>query len=220
MWPIINYYDPLPQSSASCARGEIWWAGVPRAAHETLVTRVFPESASTARVELRRLASLDGSNSRRSAKSIPVVSVLDIRPVIIISKPGEVYHDRAWHGGCWHLVAPVLSLRDPDTDEYRCASDFLWEVATYSYPSLFYLPSDTRSDVHEAVVHLDRLMTVHTSWLLEPRQAKLSVEAMRCLGGCMGLYLNGRCTQWFTDAIATYREQMGSDPSIRTSLGQ
>lgn len=219
MWQIIDYYTPQDKNGADRSRGELWLACVPRAISENQVTRVF-ESGATARLSVSSLGALDGATAARaSAKGIPALTLHDVRPVLLLSSPAKRYVDRAWTGGCWHLVAPIRSLKDPDTGEYKAEAAFLWGVITYVYPSLFYLPEDAGFQIREAVVHFDRLTTLHTSWLLEPRRARLTDAALRCADQWLGMYLTGKCSTRFSSDVGAYREMMGESPNVRGSLG-
>jgi hypothetical protein len=140
------------------------------------------------------------------------------RPVMILSTAGTPYADRAWRGGGFFLIAPIRSLRHPVSGEYKTDPDFVWRTMTYRYSSLFYLPRDDQYAIHEAVLHLDRMKTLHKSWLLEPRSARLSDDAMKCLDEWLRNYLYGKVCSKFNDDLETYRQVVGEDPQIRTGV--
>ena len=95
------------------------------------------------------------------------------------------------------------------TGEYKAPPEFVWGVITYQYSSLFYLPSSDEFNIHEAVLHFDRMKTIHRSWLLRPRSARLSSEAMDCLDEWLRNYIYGEVRLEFPRDLKTYREMVG-----------
>lgn len=88
----------------------------------------------------------------------------------------------------------------------------------YKFSCLFYLPRSDKFDIHEAVVHFDRMIAVHRSWLLEPRKAHLTTDATVCLHGWLRNYICGRVRPRFSKDLQDYREMVGNDPEIRTGV--
>ncbi len=221
MYKIIDFYEPLSQADAErYERGQFWWTCYPYAFTTSHITRFWPHRP-TRTLDVRQF------DPRREqpddeADTIPgeflAITKFKRRPVVILSTAGTPYRDRAWRGSEFFLVAPARSLRDPLTNEYKAAPQFVWGAITYQYSSVFYLPGSDQFDIHEAVLHFDRMTTLHHSWLLEPRGACLSSDAMVCMDEWLRNYLYGKVRARFNEDLETYRQMIGGDPQIRTGL--
>jgi hypothetical protein len=221
MYKVIDFYEPLSQAEAArCERGQMWWACYPYRLKKPEVTR-FWRDRPMQKLDLRkfdpRRESRDDKNDT-DADELLAIAKFKRRPVIILSTPGTRYVDREWNGGTFYLVAPVRSLRDLWTNEYRAIPQFVWGAITYQYSSVFYLPSSDEFEVHEAVAHFDWMTTLHRSWLLEPRAVRLSSDAMVCLDEWLRNYLYGEVRAKFNEDLKCYRGMIGNDPQIRTGL--
>ncbi len=221
MYEAINFYEPLSRADAKRhERGQFWWTCFPYAFDGPEVMRYRPNRPSQ-KLDIRQFdpskeASDDSADTDPS--EFLAIAKFKKRPAVIISTAGTPYKGRAWSGGEFFLVAPVYSLRDECTGEYRALPEFVWNAITYRYSSVFYLPRDDTFDIHEATLHFDQMTTLHRSWLLEPRKARLTGEAMNCLDEWLYVYLCGKVRRRFNRDLADYREMVGSDPQIRTGV--
>jgi hypothetical protein len=221
MYKVIDFYEPLSRSDAErYERGQFWWACFPYAFTKPQITRFWPnrptETLDVRRFDPRKEQPDDVAHT--SADEFLAITQFKRRPVVILSTAGSLYHDRAWRGGDFFLVAPVRSLRDTLTGEYKANPNFVWGAITYRFSSVFYLPRDATFDIREGVLHFDRMTTLHRTWLLEPRKAHLSSDAMVCLDEWLRNYLYNEVRARFNDDLETYRQMVGSDPQVRTGL--
>lgn len=221
MYPVIDYYQQVDKATAnSYQRGCFWWACFPYRFKGPTLIRFWP-NRPTEKIDLR---TFDPQKERRDeiteteAGEFLGVSKFKPRPVIILSHAGTQYKDRAWYGGDFMLVAAIRSLRDEITGEYRGSPNFVWGAITYQYSSIFYLPSSADFDVHEAVIDFDWMTTIHRSWLLRPRNVRLTGEAITCLDEWLRYYLFGTVRRKFNDDLIAYRQMVGEDPQIRTGV--
>jgi len=222
VYKVIDFYEPLDRADARrrFERGQFWWTCYPYAFTSPKVTRLWPHRP-TETLDVRRSDPRQEQPDTR-AGTVPgeflAITKFKKRLVVILSTAGAPYRDRAWRGGEFFLVAPVRSLRNPLTREYKAAPKFVWGVITYQYSSIFYLRRSHEFDIREAVLHLDRMTTLHRSWLLEPGRAHLSSDAMVCLDEWLRNYLYGKVRARFNEDLETYCQMVGSDPKIRTGL--
>ena len=221
MYNCIDFYETVSRADAgSYERGHFWWACLPYRTTKPEVTRFWPNRPT----EILELDRFDPRNEEpdsaagTEAGEFLAIAKFKKRPVVILSTGGSPYYDRAWRGGEFFLVAPIRSLKNPVTGEFKANPDFVWSVITYKFSSLFYLPRDDASNIHEAVIHFDRITTLHRSWLLEPRRAHLSEDAMVCLDEWLRNYTYGKVRKKFNDDLETYRALVGNDPQIRTHV--
>ena len=114
-------------------------------------------------------------------------------------------------GGILH-GCPLRTLRNEITGEYKANPDFVWDTITYQYSSVFYLPEESRYNFQEAVIQLDRIVTLHQSWLLDPRSAKLSDDARVCLSAWLQNYIFGKLPKKFNENLEAYKAMVGEDP--------
>jgi hypothetical protein len=109
-------------------------------------------------------------------------------------------------------------LRHQPTNEYKANPEFVWNAIIYQYSSVFYLPNEPKYDILESVVQFDRMTTLHKSWLLEPRKAQLTNEAVICISAWLQNYITGIVPKTFNEDLESYREMLGENPKIRTGL--
>jgi hypothetical protein len=221
MYGLIDYYEPLePSNAAPYERGSLWWTCYPYQFKSTEVTRFWPdrptEILDVRRFDPRHESSDDSANT--SKDEFLAISRFKPRPVIILSTAGTPFTDRGWRGGDFFLVAPMRSLRDSWTREYRSPPRFVWNTIAYMYSSVFYLPHDDESRVREAVIHFDWMTTLHRSWLLESRNTRLTKDAMVCLDEWLHNYLYGSVSARFGKDLESYRQALGDSPQIRTGI--
>jgi len=221
MYEVINFYESINPKDEDCFEfGSFWWACLPYVFNRSIVTRFWYDRPT----ELLNLEEFDPGNEESDAKAktqpgeFLAISKFKKRPVIILSTPGMPYHDRAWHGGEYFLVAPTRTLRSEITGEYKANPDFVWDTITYQYSSVFYLPGEPAHDFLEAVIQFDRMITLHKSWLLEPRKAKLTHDAKVCVRGWLQSYIFGKVPKIFNANLEAYREMVGEDPQVRAGL--
>jgi hypothetical protein len=222
MYKVIDdFYEPLNSTDAQkYERGHMWWACCPYLFTRPRVTRVLA-GGKTKEMDLRHF---DPRQEQRDKEpntnpgEFLAITKFKKRPVVILSTAGTPYQDRAWEGGGFFLVAPIRSLRHPVSGEYVARPEFVWGTMTYRYSSVFYLPRDDQFNIHEAVLHLDRMQTFHQSWLLEPRSVRLGNDAMICLNEWLRNYVYGVVRPQFNEDLETYRQIVGEDPQIRTGV--
>ena len=221
MYKVIDFYEPLIRTDTHrYERGQMWWTCYPYLNLHPRVIRAWGNGA-TAEMDLHQF---DPTQERSDEKSdtapgeFLAITKFKKRPVVILSTAGTPYQDRAWQGGGFFLVAPVRSLRHSLTGECIAPPGFVWGTITYQYSSVFYLPRDDQFGVREAVLHLDRMKTLHQSWLLEPRRACLSKDAMVCLDEWLRNYIYGKVRDKFNKDLETYRQMVGEDPQTRTGV--
>ena len=213
MYKVIDFYEPLSRSDAQrYERGQFWWACFPYAFTKPEVTRFWHDRPSQ-KLDLRRF-----DPRQEQTDEFLAITKFKKRPVVVLSTAGSLYCDRSWRGGEFFLVAPVYSLRDMVTGEYKPDPQFVWSVITYQFSSLFYLPYSGAYDFQESVLHFDRMTTFHRSWLLEPRKARLSGDSMICLDEWLRNYLFGQVRSRFNEDLEAYRQMVGNDPQMRTGL--
>jgi hypothetical protein len=216
-----DFYEPLSSADAQQhERGQMWWTCYPYLFTRPRVPRILADG-KTREMDLRQF---DPGQEQRDEEldtnpgEFLAVTKFKKRPVMILSTAGTPYQDRAWQGGGFFLVAPIRSLRHPVSGEYIAPPEFVWGTMTYQYSSVFYLPRDDQFDIREAVLHLDRMKTLHQSWLFEPRRARLGGDAMICLDEWLRNYIYGIVRVKFNDDLESYRQIVGEDPQIRTGV--
>jgi hypothetical protein len=220
MYNVIDFYEEVSREENCYERGYFWWACPPYIFDRPIVTRFWHNRPTQ---ELK-LEDFDSRNEESDEINITQpgeflgVSKFKRRPVIVLSTSGSPYRDRAWKGGEYFLVAPTRTLRSKITGEYRANPNFVWDAITYQYSSVFYLPRDPEYDFLEAVIQFDRIVTLHRSWLLEPRKAKLSHDAKVCIDCWLRNYIFGKVPISFNKNLEAYREMVGEDPKIRTGI--
>jgi hypothetical protein len=222
MYTVIDPFYEADTTSATerCARGQLWWTCFPYAFTNTEVTRFWPhrptEKLDIARFDPRR--ERYDHRASTSADEFLAITQFKRRPVVIISTCGTQYRNGGWRGAEFFLVAPARSLRDSLTREYKPSPHFVWSVITYRFSSLFYLPRDSNLNIREAVLHFDRIIALHRSWLLEPMQACLSGDALICLDEWLRNYIYGLVRTEFNRDLECYRQLVGEDPEVRTGV--
>ena len=221
MYKVIDYYESVDPKIHTCLeQGCFWWACPPNIFNRPIVTRFWFDRPT----EMLNLTSFDPQKEKpdERAKTEPgeflAISKFKKRPVIILSTPGTPYRDRAWQGGEYYLVAPTRTLKSEITGEYKADPEFVWDSITYQYSSIFYLPGDPAYNFLEAVIQFDRITTLHRSWLLEPRSAKLSNDAKVCLSAWFQNYIFGKIPKKFNENLETSKAMVGEDPQIRAGL--
>lgn len=222
MFGCVDYYEPENRSEAQkrVRRGQFWWSCHPYIPTTRRISRFVPGSP----IHTLDIGSFDPRKEDPDgrAKTQPgeflAITKFKKRPVVVVSTGGDYYRDRAWKGGDCFLVAPVRSLRDPVTGEYKTGPNFVWSVITYKFSCLFYLPPSDKFDMHESVVHLDRMTAVHRSWLLEPRKAHLTSDATICLDEWLRNYICGKVRRRFNEDLQDYHAMVGDDPKIRAGV--
>lgn len=220
MYKVIEYYEPVASGSVQVERGQFWWTCFPMIFTTPNVTRFYCDRP-TETLDIKKFdpskETYDNDNKTDNNEFLAVVKYKK-RPVIILSTGGTPYKDRGWVGGEFYVIAPVISLRDEVSGEYRCAPEFVWNTITYQYNSLFYIPANNNYDFHEGIVHFDRLTALHQSWLLEIRPAKFTHEAMTCFEEWLHLYLYNKIRTKFKADLDAYKEMVGEDPQIRKDV--
>jgi hypothetical protein len=220
MYSVIDFYEKNPEGADIYSRGSIWWA-CPQYVFERPNVWRFYKDRPTEMVDLTKFDAnkeVADKNASTEPGEFLAIAKFKKRPVVILSSPGSAYKDRAWKGGEYYLVAPLRTLRSEITGEYKANPDFVWDAITYQYNSIFYLPADTTFDFKESVIQFDRIITLHQSWLLQLRQARLSQDALVCLCSWLQNYLFGKIPKKFNDEVETYREMVGTEPKIRAGL--
>jgi hypothetical protein len=221
VYKVIDFYEPVnPQDELCLEQGCFWWACTPYVFNKPVITRFFfdrpTESLNLANFDARKEA--PDERAETEPGEFLAISKFKRRPVIILSTSGTPYRDRAWYGGEFFLVAPTRTLRNEITGEYKANPDFVWDSITYQYSSVFYLPEDSAYDFLEAVLQFDRMTTLHRSWLLEPRRAKLSQDARVCVNAWLQNYIFGKIPNIFNENLNAYRAMVGEDPQVRAGL--
>lgn len=221
MYKIIDYYRPLEQrDKEDYDRGQIWWTCFPYSFESPRVERYWPNRPG----EILDISRFSPRNEKHdpAANTLPgeflAVCKFKKRPVIILSTSGVEYRDRAWHGGEHFVVAPLRSLRDDITGGYKVNPEFVWGAIRYDYPTVFYAPGDNKFGVHEAVLQLDRIATLHCSWLLERSDCRLTSDAMECLDETIRRYVYGKVRAKFAADLVEYRKLLGDSPQISYDL--
>ena len=221
MYKVIDYFEPIDSSSKKAIlRGQFWWTCFQFFFDRPKVTRFYcnrpTEILDITKFNPEREV-IDNDNKTENNEFLAVCKY-KLRPIIVISTSGNHYHDRTWEGGEYFLVAPIYSLRDDITDEYRCSPKFVWDVITYQYNSLFYLPKSSSYQIHEGIIHFDRIITLHKSWLIKQRSACLTGDAMNCLDNWLKLFIYGKIGKKFSEDLQAYQNIVGQDPKIRQDL--
>jgi len=212
MYSFIDYYTEKKKREGEIQnkflRGDIWISYFPYRFRGDKIEIVGNDGY----VEEKRIDSVKphiNSEGILNATEFRGVFKFKHRPVIILSTLGDYYCDRAWRGQETIIVAPVYSLRNETTKEYRGDKDFVWNIITYQYRSLFYLPESPKYDLHESVIHFDDLMAVNCSWLTERRSACLSTDAMMVFDNWLHFYLFNEINGKVADLIKDYRQYLG-----------
>jgi len=222
MYKAIDFFEPLGRGEARLhGRGQLWWACVPQVLQEPYVSRFYWKDHQVKQTSVREFdpkLEMRDPGAKIKKDEFVAITKFGLRPVVILSTCGDAYRDRAWRGGECYLVAPMFTLRDRRTGEWKCNPDFAWEVITYRFSSLFYVPRCPSLGIKESVVHLDRMVTLHRSWLLGPCKARLHADAMKCLNAWLYNHAHGRIGQNFMRELRTYREIMDEDPKTRTTV--
>jgi len=198
----------------------MWWAFCPYLSASTVVTCVLADGSLQCR-DVGQLVDEDlGADEALNTLDgeLAVLAKYKKRPVLVLSVAGSHYHDRAWRGGDWFLVAPIRSLTLPVTGELKTAPEFVRGVIAYAYRGLFYLPEEKSLAVREAVPHLDRAVTLHASWLLQRREARLSSPMLQCLDEWLRCYVFGRISRRFHDDLEAYRQLVIEGSVTRRTL--
>lgn len=221
MYQVIDYYEPVNIKTEDCLQqGYFWWSCPFYIFDKPAVMRFWKDRPT----EQMNLMSFDPTRESVDKKSgtqpgeFLAIAKFKKRPVIILSTAGTTYRDRAWRGGEYYLVAPIRTLRNDYTGEYKANPEFVWDTITYKYSSVFYLPGEPGFDFQESIIQFDRIITLHRSWLLETRIAKLTQEAKVCVNAWIQNYLFGKLPKTFNENLEAYRAMVGEDPKIRASL--
>lgn len=221
MYQVIDYYKPTTITDTNRhERGQLWWTCFPYMLKQPVVTRFWPHRKAE-KLDLRRFDPCHEQSDERAHTSTDeflAITKFKRRPVVIISTAGPPYQDRAWLGGEYYLVAPLRSLRDSLSGEYKANPEFVWGAITYRYNSVFYLPGSDTHHIRESVIHFDWMACFHSSWLLQPCLASLAPDAMVCLDEWLRYYVYGKVRKQFHDDLEDYREMVGKDPQIRTGV--
>lgn len=220
MYTVLDYYEDTGRDrQRTIERGDIWMVCFPYRFSDDRIERVYPDG-------LVKVESIHGHrprvdrDGREAAEEFSGVIKFKRRPVIVLSTLGDHYQDRAWRGQQTVLVAPVRSLRDDVTNEYRADPEFVWNSICYRYRSIFYLPCSNKYDFHEAALHLDDMRTINCAWLSEKRPARLSDDALKILDGWLHFYIYGKLGEGLAGFLNDYREYLGQHPDVRTGLFQ
>lgn len=221
MYKIIDFYEPIDPKDEDCLQqGCFWWACPSYIYDQPVVTRFWFDRPT----EILNLRNFDPNKevpdekANTQAGEFLAISKFKRRPVIILSTPGTPYRERGWRGGEYFLVAPTRTLRSNISGEYKADPEFVWDSITYQYSSVFYLPGNPAYDFLEAVIQFDRITTLHRSWLLEPRRAKLTHDARVCVNAWLQNYISGKVPKLFNENLEAYRTMVGEDPQVRAGL--
>jgi hypothetical protein len=221
VYPVTNYYLTSEKfTREQVSRGQLWWAYPLYVFGSPKITR-FWSNRPTETINLQQFdASKELADEEAQTQPGEFLGVFKskMRPVLVLSNPSTTYSDRAWRGGEYFLVAPIRSLRNEYTNEYKSDHNFVWNTITYQYSSLFYLPAGGEYEIKESVLHFDHITTLHRSWFLKPRKVKMTNEAMICVDAWLRNYIYGKVPKGFYDQLKIYQEQMGDAPQVRSSL--
>jgi len=219
MYQLIDYYDPADASPVTkYAFGQIWWTCFAKPLRETGMLRMRRGQAQVP-MDIRDFdPSKETADLATDTKPNEFMALCKFkqRPVVILSTAGTSFKHGSWEGGQRYLVAPVFTLRDDVTGEYKVPAKFVWGAIRYQWSSVFYIPEDNTYDIREAVILLDCMTTLQRSWLLNCRKACLSTQAQNCLHEWLRHYLYGTVHPGFNKELEEYRQMVTEDAQIRT----
>ena len=220
MYPLINnYFEPIRDASRF-EPGQLWWVCFPNPWNRPEICRVWRSNGSKL-INVR-----DFDPHKEQADSVTGTAPNEFmgltkfkqRPIVVLSVSAKPFAAGSWKGGARLLVAPIFTLKEEITGEYKVSPRFVWDFMTYQCDSVFYLPPNPTFDILEAVIRLDYMATIHESWLASPRKAQLTKDAMNCLNEWFRHYIWGCVQGSFQRDLLTYRELVGSDPEIRVGI--
>ena len=218
---IEQFFEPLNLSKENpFERGQLWWTCCPFVYKTPYVTRFWARQP-TEQLDIRRFNTRDESPDRHTGTSVGefvALAKFKHRPVVILSTSGSPYVDRGWRGEEFRLVAPLRTLRNELTGEFKANPDFVWNTVRYLFSGVFYLPRDDALGVREGIIHLDLTTSLHISWLTDPCKARLGQDAMRCLDEWLRQFIFGMVGGKFASDLAAYQELVGEEPEIRSTL--
>ena len=223
MYQLCDYYEELnPRAHEMYCRGEIWLCCVPYTVGDTKINRFYGEkeigkgritSIDVNKVDL--ISEGDDPYSHTVAGEFVALCKYKVRPVVILSTRHDTDYN-PWHSEDYYLIAPIYSLRKQESGEYKYKVDFIWKIARYCYPQLFYLPAEKSFNCYEAVIRFDRMVSIHKSWLRQPRPFQLTEQIMIYLNEWLRLSIYGKIDTDISNTLEEYRKYIGEMPQYRS----
>jgi hypothetical protein len=220
MYKLIDFYRPVNKGDGySFDRGMIYWTCVQQPFLSPAIKRWTEQRVRKIDVnQFNPSTENDDAENGTKAGEFWGINKYKKRPVIILSSQCPKYEDRVLKGGEFYLVAPLFTLRDKITKEYKFDKETVWGAISYNIKAAFYLPQSDKSELQESLILLERMFTIHCSWLQPPLSIRLSDDGLGCLNMWVRNFIYGSVPDWFQEKISTYRELIGTDPQTRTEV--
>jgi hypothetical protein len=220
MYQMINYYQPNERGNVgSFERGMLYWTCVHRPLLSPNIRRWTASGIKT--INITRFDSnseQDDPISETKAGEFWGLTNYKKRPVVVLSSTCQEYPEQKIRGDELLVVAPLYSLRDKVTNEYKFGPQTVWDAIIYNIKSAFYLPRSTSGEVNESLILFERIHSIHRSWLEPAFPVRLSSEAMLYLDLWIKNYLFGYIPTKIVEEIQAYRTLVGNDPQIRIDV--
>jgi hypothetical protein len=218
VYTVIDFFQPVGKGQVF-EKGMFYWTCVHRPFLNPKIMRWT--NAGTKLIDVRGFTSnteKDDPASDTKAGEFWGLTSYKKRAVLIVSTRCPPYIDVRIHGNDLLIVAPVYTIRDEATQEYKFSPETVWDAITYNIPSMFYLPRADHGEVRESFVFFEQMHVVHCSWLEPALPIRLSDDGLGCLDIWLRNYLNGSIPSKFAEEIDAYRKLVGDDLHLRTNV--
>jgi hypothetical protein len=217
MHGLVDFYEPVDTNDPPYQRGQFYWVTLAYIPDAEMILRYWHHGTQMMNVHQfdPNREKLD-KEADTKADEFHAVLTFKRRPALVLSTGGTPT-DHAPLMGDYYLVAPVHSLRDPVTGEYKCSQDFVYSTLAYSYNTAIYL-EDSGADLKESYVRLDKCTSIHRSWFGHRLNVRLSDEMLDILTAWHRYYLTGKIGKDLDDLVQYYRAELAKDDTIRRRI--
>lgn len=209
MRDVVDYYEQTGNESERHDVGQLYWAMFPIMPESRQCTRIGPAFLCTPYDVTRFNPGEEGPDVELGTESDEFLATVkyQMRPVVILApkRPSHEWESRGKHSGDMCLVAPSYTVYDEVSSRYKYNKPFIWRAIAYYYNSVFYLEPSEDYNVKESIVRFDRVCSLHTSWLVQPRAVKLTESAFGLMQEWFRYYLTNIPSQRFLDDISALR---------------